>query len=216
MSCAPVKSLRLTIHHTAETIHPVHEFVCESAAVDREFLLHGNTTTDPSTFLFYVVGDREAYETVLAGVDGIVEYDITPGDDGFYLYVREEGRETDELLSEAFQQDTIVTVPPVEFRADRTMRFTVIGHPDRLQDAIDALPDGMRVDVERVGEYRAGGVGTLTDRQREAVRAAREAGYYEVPRQGDLADVAAALDVAESTASTLIRKAEARLVDRVL
>lgn len=211
-----MKSLRLTIHHTPETIHPVHQFVCESDAVDREFLLHGNTTTDPATFLFYVVGDRDAYEAVLAEVPRIVEYDVTPGDEGFYLYVREEGTETEELLYEAFQGETIVTVPPVEFRPDGTMRFTVIGHPDRLQEAIDALPDGMRVDVERVGEYRAGGVGTLTDRQREAVRAAREAGYYEVPRRSDLADVAAELDVAESTASTLLRKAEARLVDRVL
>lgn len=211
-----MKSLRLTLHHTDETIHPVHAFVCESPVVEREYLLHGNTTTDPNAFLFYVVGDREAYEAVLASAPTIVEYDVTPGESGFYVYVQEDGREADELLYEAFQTETLVTVPPVEFRADRTMRLTVIGHPDRLQAAIDAVPDQIRVDVERVGDHRPGGVGVLTERQREAVAAARAAGYYEVPREGSLADVAAELEVAESTASALLRRAEAQLVDRAL
>lgn len=212
-----MKSLRLTLHHTEETIHPMHAFVCESDAVEREFLLHGNTATDPATFLFYIVGDRGRYEAVLSDVSRIVEYDITPGGgDGFYLYVRESADRTEELIYEAFKQETIVPVPPVEFRPDRTMRLTVIGHPERLQDAVELLPDGMRVDVDRVGEYGPGGVGWLTDRQRAAVETASEVGYFEVPREGTLADVAAELDVAESTASTLLRKAQARLVDRAL
>jgi hypothetical protein len=211
-----VKSLRLTVHHTEATIHPVHEFVCESDAVQREYLLHGNTTTDPVSFLFYVVGDREAYEDVVASISEVVEYDITPGGEGFYLYVRERASDHDETVFEALQSETIVTVPPVEFRPDRTMRLTAIGHPERLREAIDALPDGMQVDLERVGEYGPGGVGGLTDRQREAVAVAREAGYYEVPRRTELAIVADELGVAESTASTLLRKAEARLVDRAI
>lgn len=211
-----MKSLRLTLHHTDETIHPVHEFVCESDAVEREYLLHGNTTTEPRTFLFYVVGDREAYEAVVADVPAVVEYDVTPSGEGFYLYVREEGREPDELIYEAFQTDTLVAVPPVEFRPDRTMAFTVIGHPERLQDAVDALPDEIGVEVERVGEYAPGGVAVLTDRQREAIRVARAVGYYEVPREGSLDDVARELDVAASTASDLLRKAHARLVDDAL
>lgn len=211
-----MKSIRLTLHHSAETIHPVHAFVCESDAVEREYLMHANTTTEPRSFLFYVVGDREAYEAVVADVPAVVEYDITPADEGFYLYVREEGRQPDELIYEAFQSDTLVGVPPVEFRPDRTMSFTVIGHPERLQSAIDALPDGIDVDVERVGEYAPGGVNVLTDRQREALGVARRVGYYEVPREGSLADVAGELGVAESTASGLLRKAHARLVDRAL
>jgi len=55
----------------------------------------------------------------------------------------------------------------------------------------------------------------LTDRQQEAVHAALEHGYYEVPREGTVEDVAATLDCAPSTASNHLRKAEARLVEAV-
>lgn len=217
MLCPAVKSLRLTVEHTAETIHPVHRFVCESDAVERELLLQGNTTDDPETFLFYVEGDREAYETVLDGVAALAEYDITPADDGgFFLYAREASADTDRAIFEAFQRETVVVVPPVEFLPDRTMRLTVIGHGDQLRAALAALPDELSVRVDHVGEYRGEPGRSLTDRQREAVAAARELGYYEVPREAGLAAVAAALDCGEGTASRLLRRAEARLVTEAL
>ncbi len=56
----------------------------------------------------------------------------------------------------------------------------------------------------------------LSDRQREAVRAAWDAGCYELPRAGELADVAARLDGSVSTASDLLRRAERRLVAATL
>jgi predicted DNA binding protein len=52
----------------------------------------------------------------------------------------------------------------------------------------------------------------LSDRQREAVRAALDIGYYDQPRGATHEDVAAALDCAPSTASEHLRKAEAELV----
>jgi predicted DNA binding protein len=55
----------------------------------------------------------------------------------------------------------------------------------------------------------------LTDRQREAVRAAVEAGYYAVPREASLADVAEAIGCAESTASEHLRRAEAAVMRRL-
>lgn len=212
-----MKSLRLTVEHTEETLHPVHRFVCESDTVERELLLQANTDDDPETFLFYVEGDREAYEAVLAGVDALAEYDITPAaDDGFFLYVREASADTDRAIFEAFQRETVVVVPPVEFLPDRTMRLTVIGHADQLQAALDALPEALRVRVDHVGEYAGEPGRSLTDRQRAAVAVAHELGYYEVPREAGLAAVAAALDCSEGTASRLLRRAEARLVDEAL
>ncbi|MFC7229227.1 helix-turn-helix domain-containing protein [Salinirubellus salinus] len=212
-----MKSLRLTVEHTAETIHPVHRFVCESDAVERELLLQGNTTDDPETFLFYVEGDCEAYEAVLDGVPALAEYDITPADgDGFFLYVREASADTDRAIFEAFQRETVVVVPPVAFLPDQTMRLTVIGHGDQLQASLGALPDELAVRIDYVGEYAGEPGRSLTDRQREAVAAAHELGYYEVPREAGLVAVAAALDCGEGTASRLLRRAEARLVAEAL
>lgn len=56
----------------------------------------------------------------------------------------------------------------------------------------------------------------LTDRQQEAIGCAFRAGYYAVPRDCTLAEVADALDVDTSTASEILRRAEARLVERHL
>ncbi|QCC50446.1 helix-turn-helix domain-containing protein [Halapricum salinum] len=72
------------------------------------------------------------------------------------------------------------------------------------------------VEVLDVGSYDRAVTTPLTDRQREAVEAAREVGYYEVPRTGDIETVARELDCAVSTASTLLRRAESRLVERTL
>lgn len=53
----------------------------------------------------------------------------------------------------------------------------------------------------------------LTDRQGEVLERAFRAGYYEVPRDCTLAAVADELGVDTSTASEILRRAEARLVE---
>ena len=55
--------------------------------------------------------------------------------------------------------------------------------------------------------------GLLTDRQREVLEAAVREGYYEVPRECTLADLAATLDVDKSTASGVLRRGEARVLE---
>lgn len=52
----------------------------------------------------------------------------------------------------------------------------------------------------------------LTDRQRELLEAAIRTGYYEVPRECTLSDLAATVGVDKSTASTVLRRGEATLV----
>jgi predicted DNA binding protein len=52
----------------------------------------------------------------------------------------------------------------------------------------------------------------LSDRQREVVAAALERGYYSVPRECTLGDVADHLDVDPSTVSDVVRRAERNLV----
>jgi predicted DNA binding protein len=56
----------------------------------------------------------------------------------------------------------------------------------------------------------------LTDRQREVLETAVREGYFEVPRTCTLADIADELDIDKSTASTVLRRGESRLVKRYL
>ena len=56
----------------------------------------------------------------------------------------------------------------------------------------------------------------LTDRQRECLSVALREGYFQVPRDATLAEVAATLDVDTSTASETIRRGIERVVTREL
>jgi predicted DNA binding protein len=97
-----------------------------------------------------------------------------------------------------------------------TMELTIVGQAGDLQAVVDDLPDAMTVDVTRVGEYAGWHERDLTDRQREVVRAAWRVGYYEVPRQAGVEAVADEVDCAVSTASDLLRRAEATLVGNAI
>ena len=56
----------------------------------------------------------------------------------------------------------------------------------------------------------------LTDRQRECLQAALRLGYFEVPRECTLAELADRLGVDKSTASETIRRGQTRLVKSAL
>jgi len=193
-------------------MHPVHRRLTADDALVRDELLHGHDAGDgPDTRLFYVEGDRQAYVDALESTERIVDYEVTPlSEDACYAYVREKASEFDAELMDAFQAPGLLVVPPVEFRSDGTARLTVVGEPDALQSALEAVPPAASVEVIRVREYGGptdAGV-ELTDRQREAVAAALSVGYYEVPRAGSLEEVAERLDCAPGTASEHLRKAE--------
>ena len=54
--------------------------------------------------------------------------------------------------------------------------------------------------------------GLLTERQRDVLTAALRAGYFELPRDCTLADLAATLDIDKSTASRVLRRGQTRIV----
>jgi hypothetical protein len=56
----------------------------------------------------------------------------------------------------------------------------------------------------------------LTDRQREALRIAYERGYFDIPRQASLEDVAAELDLSPSSVSERLRRAQTQLIEETV
>jgi hypothetical protein len=215
-----MKSLRLILRYAPEVQHPMHRFMTESDAVEREWLVTWNIGIEDgiTSALFYVVGEREPYESALSAVPTNEEYDLTPVHDGaFYATVRERETEQFQRFHATFEQPSLMVVPPFDYRPNGILAFDVVGEPTALEGVLNDLPESITAEVHEIGEYdtRPGTSGTgLTARQREALAAARRIGYYEVPRTGSVADVAAELDCAPSTASNHLRKAEARLVEQ--
>lgn len=71
---------------------------------------------------------------------------------------------------------------------------------------------GIPYDVERIETEPDEPVALLTGRQREVVEAAIEAGYYDVPRECTLTELAADIGVDKSVASRLLHRAESRVM----
>ena len=65
------------------------------------------------------------------------------------------------------------------------------------------------------GESEPPGDG-LTDRQHEALRIAYELGYFEIPRQSSLEDVAEELDISPSSVSERLRRAQTQLIEETV
>lgn len=90
---------------------------------------------------------------------------------------------------------------------------------DRLSALGDRLDDAgvrFRIDAVTSAEARDGAGPPLTDRQRRAVLAAHEHGYYDTPRTTTLTELAEAMDVSKSTASDVLHRAEGHLVEWVV
>lgn len=203
-------------------LHPMQEFIRADDAVRYEELQAFSVAPEDGMeyVLFYVEGDREPYEAELQAVASIRWYDITPVDDGsFYCYVCQETRPEDVQWRQAFAERGLVLHLPIVYDSDAAFYITVVGESDDLQTMLDDLPDDIDVTVNAIGEYDrryAPVAGGLSDRQFEAVETAVGQGFYEYPREASVADVAAELGCAESTATVLLQRAEAAVMERLV
>jgi len=206
---------RVALEIPEPSLHPMHAVVCESPAIDREIILErdvGETTT----LLLYIEGDREGYERALETLPNVDEWTIDDAEAGFYVYVRTAMREREQLYADALAADSLLVVLPVELRADRTVRLSLVGHSEALSAAMGDLPADVGVEVLWTGTYRREGTVRLSERQRDALAAAWEIGYFDLPRGNGIDAVADRLDCATSTASDLLRRAQQQLVASAL
>jgi predicted DNA binding protein len=213
-----VKSLDVTLRLPPTMRLPVPEDAGVEAAVEREEMIAWRARPDGTVgFLSLVVGELAVVREAVAAIDPVLSVEYAPiDDDTFYVYAEMEATPADVALWEAFEEHDAVVVPPVVYHDAGTVRLTVLGDPAALRAVVADFPEEVGVEVERLSEHRrlAGSLaGRLTRRQFEAVGTARELGYYAVPREASLAEVADALGCSESAASTLLRKGERALVD---
>lgn len=218
-----MKYLDVRFRQPDSMLHPMQAFIRETDVVRYEELLAWSGRPDEGLEdqLFYAeVSDPERYRAAVADVTSVRECRIVQVDEGsLHAWACQEIDEGHRGLREAFAERRLVVVPPVRFDAEAAMRFTIVGDGDDIQDTLADVPEPIEVTVNEVGNFD-GRIGTpagrLTDRQREAVVTALHLGYYDVPREAELADVAAAVGCAESTASVLLRRAGRNLFESVL
>lgn len=95
---------------------------------------------------------------------------------------------------------------------------------DELSQAMELLSEFGEVHIERISrEFRREItpstaewhelLSSIPDRQREVLNLALECGYFEIPRQVTLEELADEMDITKTTASNHLRKAEKRVME---
>jgi len=192
--------------------------VADSAHVEEARLLEWNPSTeDALTGLYVVDGDADAFRAEVEDASVVVEFELARVDEGrFYLLVvgRPSAAPLFRQVLDAVTRMGLIVVTPVVYR-EGTVRFRIVGATEVLQSMVEAVPPGFDVEIHEIGTFPDASTApetALSERQRVAVTAALELGYYEVPRQATHADVAERLGCAPNTATEHLQKAEAKLV----
>lgn len=191
------------------------------AEVSREFpdatfrLLSGVRTDNTAVELGEVVAEepREAADAV-AEHPHIVDYQRLELTDDRSLSKYET---TDTGLYDFVEDTSLPPEFPVVVR-DGWYEIDFTGTREEF-DAFRAGVEASGFEHELVSLVESGGnvnEELLTERQREVLEAAMREGYFEVPRESSLEEVADELGVDKSTASGVLRRGEARVLKKFL
>lgn len=214
-----MRQVRLTVTPADPSIHPFFALTAGDGAIEEAQSLYCNVADDTRpTYLFGIRGDPARIGAELDDRPEVIAYDISPDEDDMcYVNLQIEVNEFGRAIFDAFSRDNLTLVLPVVY-ADGSASMELVGTNTALQGFLDALPSALQVEVEAIGEFTDGDSADsiLTQRQREAVLAGLELGYYETPRQSTHEDVAERIGCAPSTASEHLNRAESKLIKAML
>lgn len=177
-------------------------------------LLAGVPQGDRALELGEVVG-----ETPKAAVDAMREHPDIPTIECLHLdnqraLTRYEA--ADQRLYEFLGASSLPPEFPLSVENGR-MEFDLTATQAQFDAFGEVLDDsGLQYDLLTVVHTDEDGTALLTDRQRECLTVALRRGYFEVPRNCTLAEVAELLDIDTSTASETIRRGQARVLKQHL
>lgn len=216
-----MKAARLLLRPDDGAFPGVDRAFAAQPGVRREQLVNLEWLADGSyAMLYQLSADNLApVEDVLDANPEVRQYDLVrAGDRTVYAFVHVVERDALSSLLSITERHAILLDPPFSFTDDGVV-VTLCGAADALQAAFAAATGTIDVDVQWSGTYEpdaASPFSLLTDRQRQALEAAYELGFYENPRRTNYEEIGTALDCAPSTANELLRRAEATLVAAVI
>lgn len=119
---------------------------------------------------------------------------------------------SDPLLLSSVQKSGVPLELPIEIEDGRAT-LTVTASQDRLSTFGSYLEKlGMQFDVESIHRSVESTEQLLTESQRDLLLAAIREGYYDTPRQCTLTELAETVDMAKSTVSGTLHRAEETIV----
>lgn len=176
----------VTLRPPPDGFSPVDRLLRDDPEVDRRTLNQLNVLNNgTAVFLYEVDGDCDRVAELLESDPHTLAYQVSATADGCLVYTHTRPQEPAADVLAILDEHEIVLDTPMTY-VDGGLRMTVFGSNDAIQTAADAVPDAVRVTVERTGDYDATGdapIALLTQNQRETLRVAMLLGYYDVPRR---------------------------------
>jgi predicted DNA binding protein len=213
-----MKHIRITVRPDRDRAPPFLRYLLDGDAVDEARALDWNRgDSDRSTHLYAIDGDGATFAELARERTGVESAELAATDTRVsyaLLELRDAAVPIFGAAATAIDRAGLVVRRPLVYRDGRIYGH-IVGDPATLQSTLDELPGSVPVRIDAIERFPSADVNpatTLSERQREALRAALELGYYDTPREATHADVAAELDCAPNTASEHLQKGEAKLV----
>lgn len=213
-----MKHIRVIVRPDLASAPPFLEYLLDSPDVAEARAIDWNRgDSETSTHLYAVDGDAATAAELASKTTGVDSVALSSVDEAV-SYVLVELRDDDVPIfggsAGAIDRAGLVVRRPLVYR-DGRIEGHIVGDPAVLQATLDETPDSVAVQVDAIHQFPSARVNpatTLSERQREAIEAALELGYYETPRAATHEDVGRELGCAANTASEHLQRGEAKLV----
>lgn len=212
--------LRLTVDSDQYRLHPICYDICRAQYIDAASTIRWTCARTTLRVTHLIKGDGDRLKRAFDSITSVSNVEVTPIEDdvSYVHHTISIGERAVSLLADLIEYG-IEIVPPIVYRRDGTVAVKLVGRTDAMQQVITKLPDQLHVEVNHIGEYHSKSkpmTSLLSERQRDAIVAAVELGYYELPREAYIEDIAEEIGCAESTAGEHLRKAETRLLGAIV
>jgi predicted DNA binding protein len=201
-------------------LHPSDRRLAEDPEVTRTALYDINLLDDGTAVTLYRLdGPDGRVEEILADCPEVLAHNVSTTDDSVHAYIHFETNDVVAGLLAVPQTHGIILDTPIEYTPRGGLRMTVVGEEATIRETMATVPDDVRLKLEETGEYEPSArrlFAKLTTRQQETLRAAIDAGYYEVPRRATHADIAERLDRTGGTVGEHLRKIEAAVLTAIV
>lgn len=154
-------------------------------------------------------------ETRLDDIDSVEDWECIAEKEDSYIYLLEVTALDMPESATLDHEDLVGMCDPTV--SDRGILLSLVGSQEAIRAMIRNFEEaGIAPDLHRLGEYDGGErtLDALTDRQLEILRAAYDMGFYEVPREVSIEDIADEIGIESGTAAEHLQRAERNLLSQ--